>query len=117
MVTLTSLVLALGLCRDVKFLHIFFTITSLERQFPRVLDSFYHISSMPMSYFGNILIFFGVTLVLLGIIFSLGANIPFLGRLPGDIYIDREKFTLYFPLATSILLSIILSMILSLFRK
>jgi len=47
----------------------------------------------------------------------LSPKIPWLGHLPGDIVIKREKFTFYFPLGTSILISIILTLILYLFRK
>jgi len=61
--------------------------------------------------FGKILIFLGVLLFLLGIIFVLISKIPFLGKLPGDIYIKRKNFTFYFPIATCILVSIILSVI------
>lgn len=44
-------------------------------------------------------------------------KIPFLGRLPGDIFYKGEKFSFYFPLTTSILISILLTLIFSLFRK
>ncbi len=60
--------------------------------------------------FGKLLIFIGITLVLVGIMFTFTGKIPWLGKLPGDIYIKKENFTLYFPLATSILLSIALSL-------
>ncbi|WP_279384257.1 DUF2905 domain-containing protein [Geotalea toluenoxydans] len=48
---------------------------------------------------------------------SFAGKIPWLGRLPGDIYIKRENFSFYFPLATSILVSLLLSLILWLFRR
>ncbi|MBU1913142.1 MAG: DUF2905 domain-containing protein [Candidatus Omnitrophica bacterium] len=64
-----------------------------------------------MGGFGKILIFTGIILVVAGILFVFGAKIPWLGKLPGDIYIKKENFTFYFPLATSILLSIALSVI------
>jgi hypothetical protein len=64
-----------------------------------------------MAYFGKILIFSGIILTAVGILFIFGAKIPWLGKLPGDIYIKKENFTFYFPLATSILLSIALSVI------
>lgn len=64
-----------------------------------------------MVYFGKILILFGVILTVAGILFVFGAKIPWFGKLPGDIYIKKENFTFYFPLATSILLSIALSII------
>jgi len=65
-----------------------------------------------ISGFGKILIFIGIILIIAGILFMFGAKIPWFGKLPGDIYIKKENFTFYFPLATSILLSIILSLIL-----
>lgn len=67
--------------------------------------------------FGRILIFLGAILIIAGFVFTLSGKIPWLGRLPGDIYIKKENFTFYFPLATSILLSIILSVILFLIRR
>jgi len=67
---------------------------------------------MDINGFGKILIFFGVILVTIGILFVFSGKIPWLGKLPGDIYIKKDNFTFYFPLATSIFLSIILSLIL-----
>ncbi|MFA5389664.1 MAG: DUF2905 domain-containing protein [Candidatus Omnitrophota bacterium] len=64
-----------------------------------------------MSGFGKILIFLGIILTAAGILFMFGAKIPWFGKLPGDIYIKKENFTFYFPLATSILLSVILSIV------
>jgi len=55
--------------------------------------------------------------VALGLIFSFGGKIPWLGHLPGDIYIQRERFTFYFPLTTCILISVIISLVLYLFRR
>ena len=70
-----------------------------------------------MAFFGKILILFGILLVILGLIFSFFGKIPYLGKLPGDIYIKKENFTFYFPLATCILISIILSLIFYLISK
>ncbi len=70
-----------------------------------------------MGDFGKILIYLGLFLVVLGLIFSFGGKIPWLGHLPGDIYIQRERFTFYFPLATSILISIVITLVLYLFRR
>ena len=70
-----------------------------------------------MEGFGRILIVAGVVLVLLGMVFSFGAKIPWLGHLPGDIVIRRGNFTFYFPLATSVLISAVLTLILYLFRR
>jgi len=59
---------------------------------------------------GKILLVFGAVLIGLGIFFILFNKIPFLGKLPGDIYIHKKNFTFYFPLATSVLISVILSL-------
>ena len=66
---------------------------------------------------GKILIILGVVLVVVGLGFMFADKIPYIGRLPGDIYIKREKFSFYFPLATSIIISIILTILFSIFRK
>lgn len=63
------------------------------------------------------LIIIGLILVAIGVLFMLGGKIPWVGRLPGDIYIKRENFTFFFPLATSIIVSIIFSLILYLFLR
>lgn len=59
----------------------------------------------------------GGVLLVLGAVFSFGGRIPWLGRLPGDIVIERENFRFYFPLATSIVISVILSLLAALFRR
>jgi len=66
---------------------------------------------------GKMLIFLGIFIILIGLLLMIGDKIPFVGRLPGDIIIRKEKFTFYFPLATCILLSIILTLLFTLFRK
>jgi hypothetical protein len=71
----------------------------------------------PLGSLGKILIIFGIVLVVIGFILILGDKIPWIGRLPGDIYIKRDKFTFYFPLMTSIIISILLTLLFALFRK
>jgi len=66
---------------------------------------------------GKLLILLGVFIIIMGLLLLIGEKIPFLGKLPGDIVIKREKFTFYFPITTSILISIILTLAFSLFRK
>jgi len=63
-------------------------------------------------YIGRFLIILGIVISAIGGILLLSGKIPWLGRLPGDIIVQRKNFTLYFPLATSILLSVILTFIL-----
>jgi hypothetical protein len=69
--------------------------------------------SEPLGYIGKFLIVFGIIIALVGILLVVFRNtgIPFLGKLPGDIVIQKKNFTLYFPVATSVLLSIILTLI------
>ena len=59
----------------------------------------------------------GGVLLVVGALLSLGPRLPWLGRLPGDIVIERENFRFYFPLATSILISILLSLVAMFFRR
>lgn len=70
-----------------------------------------------LSSLGRMLMIIGVIIFFLGGLLLLGGKIPFIGRLPGDIYIKRENFTFYFPLATGILLSILLTVILNIFFR
>jgi hypothetical protein len=72
---------------------------------------------LTMSSLGKTLIVIGLVVALIGVILTLAGRIPWLGRLPGDIYVKRENFTFYFPLATSIIISLLLSFLLWLFRK
>ncbi len=71
-----------------------------------------------MENIGKTLIFIGLFIAFIGVLFLFFEKLPFnLGRLPGDIYIKRDNFVFYFPLATSILLSIFLSLIFILISK
>lgn len=63
---------------------------------------------------GKFLLIFGGILVILGLFFLLGGKIPLLGKLPGDIFIQKGKFQCYVPLATCILVSLGLSILLNL---
>ncbi len=60
---------------------------------------------------GRWLIMIGLITAAVGVMVVFASKIPFLGRLPGDIFLKKDNFTFYFPLATSILLSIVLSLI------
>lgn len=66
---------------------------------------------------GKTLIAFGLLLVLIGLLFTFGGKFPWLGKLPGDIRIERDNFSFYFPLGTSVLLSLIFSFLFWLFRR
>lgn len=63
---------------------------------------------------GKLLIFFGVVIVIVGFGIILFGKIPGLGKLPGDIVIQRDNFSCVFPIVTSILLSIVLTVVLNL---
>ena len=65
---------------------------------------------------GRWLIIAGVVLVVLGLAWPLLGKLG-LGHLPGDIRVEREGFSFYFPITTGILVSIVLSLILWIFRK
>ena len=73
--------------------------------------------SVDLQPLGRALVLFGVILALLGLLLLAGPKIPWLGRLPGDLVIQRERFAFYFPLASSLLVSLILSLILWLFSR
>ena len=62
---------------------------------------------------GRALLFVGIAVALLGLLFMLGPKIPFIGRLPGDFIFRRGDSAFYFPLATSIVVSIVLTVLLN----
>ncbi len=66
---------------------------------------------------GRILIILGAVLIAAGLVILGVQKLPFLGKLPGDILIKRERYTFYFPIATSIIISILVSLILYLINK
>jgi len=61
--------------------------------------------------FGWLLLVLGLGIAGLGLLWILVPSIPWLGRLPGDIRIERETFRFYFPLVTCLLLSLLLSLL------
>ncbi|HEX6321528.1 MAG TPA: DUF2905 domain-containing protein [Burkholderiales bacterium] len=65
---------------------------------------------------GRWLILFGLLLVVLGLAWPLIAKLG-LGRLPGDLRIEREGFGFYFPITTSLVVSIVVSLLLWFFRR
>lgn len=70
-----------------------------------------------MNPIAKFLVLAGLLLVAAGLLFLLADKLPWLGKIPGDITIRRDRFTFYFPLGTCILLSVILSLLYWLFRK
>ncbi|MBI2528439.1 MAG: DUF2905 domain-containing protein [Candidatus Rokubacteria bacterium] len=74
-----------------------------------------------MSDLGKILVVFGAVMIVLGAILlfagNLSGKVPWIGRLPGDIYIERGTWSFYFPLATCIIISIALTLIFTLLGR
>jgi uncharacterized protein YybS (DUF2232 family) len=66
---------------------------------------------------GRMLVVVGLLLAALGLVLTFAGKVPWLGRLPGDIVVERPSFRLYLPLTTSILLSLLLSGALWLLRR
>lgn len=62
---------------------------------------------------GKILITVGVLLILIGVILLVFNKIGFLGKLPGDIHVQKKNFEFHFPIVTCIVASILLSLLLS----
>ena len=70
-----------------------------------------------MAPFGKMLLFAGLLVAAIGALFLLSDKVGWIGRLPGDITIRRENFTLHLPLATCLLVSAIVSLLFWIFRK
>ena len=66
---------------------------------------------------GKLLIVLGGITVVVGVLVLLAARIPWLGRLPGDVVVQRGPVTFYFPVVTSIVVSIVLTVLLNLFLR
>ena len=73
--------------------------------------------SKEMHDFGRFLVIIGVIIVVIGLMLWSGFAPKWLGRLPGDIRIERGNFGFYFPIVTCIVISIVLTLIFSLFRR
>ena len=70
-----------------------------------------------MAPLGKGLVLLGLLLIAAGALLWAFGRVPYIGRLPGDIYIRRGNASFYFPLATCIILSIVVSAILALMRR
>lgn len=69
------------------------------------------------SFLGKILLGFGLLLALMGLLLLGLGKLFSIGRLPGDIYVQKGNFTFYFPLVTSLILSLILTILLNIFWR
>jgi len=74
-----------------------------------------------MSEFGRMFLVLGIVMVIVGLILlatgSWSGRASWIGRLPGDIYIERGSWSFYFPLATCLIISVILTLVFSLFGR
>jgi hypothetical protein len=66
---------------------------------------------------GKTLIVIGVVIVAVGCVLLLAGRVPWLGRLPGDIYIRRGNVSFYFPVVTSLVVSVLLTLLFWLFSR
>ncbi len=70
-----------------------------------------------MTDIGKTLIILGLLIALVGVVLTFVGRVPWLGRLPGDIHVQRGNWSFYFPLATSLVLSVVLSLVFYLFGR
>lgn len=70
-----------------------------------------------MTPLGKQLVAVGLGIVALGLLLMLAGKLPWLGKLPGDIHIKRENYSVYVPLTTSLLLSLVLSLVMWLLKR
>jgi len=62
---------------------------------------------------GKILLIFGGVIVIVGLLLVFSQHIPFLGKLPGDIFVKKDNFSFYFPIVTFLIISIVLTIIIN----
>ena len=70
-----------------------------------------------MNDLGRSLIVVGVLIVVVGAVLMLAGRVPWVGRLPGDIYIQRGNWSFYFPVVTSLVVSVLLTLLFWLFGR
>ena len=70
-----------------------------------------------MNDIGKPLIVLGLLIALAGLVLVFVGRVPWIGRLPGDIYIQHGNWSFYFPIATSIVLSLVLTLLFWLFGR
>ena len=66
---------------------------------------------------GKLLTLLGAIIFIIGLLLHFGKDFGILGKLPGDIHIEKENFSFYLPVTTSILISVIISLVLFIFSK
>lgn len=70
-----------------------------------------------MTALGKALIALGLLMALIGVLLVFSGKMPWIGRLPGDIYLRKGNFSFYFPLTTCVLISLLLSLLFWLLRR
>jgi len=65
-----------------------------------------------MAFIGKTLITIGIIMALIGIALLSADKIPWIGKLPGDIFIQRKNFSFYFPITSCLIVSVVLSLVL-----
>ena len=73
-----------------------------------------HLSGDGFASFGKTLMIFGLLLLIVGAVVYFGGKYTSLGRLPGDIHIEKENFSFHFPIVTSLIVSVVLTVVLNL---
>lgn len=66
---------------------------------------------------GKLLVTVGLALALVGVLLMSGVGFGWVGRLPGDIHVERDGFSFHFPIVTCLLVSLILTVLLALLRR
>ena len=66
---------------------------------------------------GKTLVVLGLVIAAVGVVILLVGRVPWLGRLPGDVHVERGNWSFYFPLTTSILVSLLLTLVLYLLGR
>jgi hypothetical protein len=66
---------------------------------------------------GKLMIVGGLAIIIVGLFLTFGNKIPLIGRLPGDVFIQRGNFRFYFPIVTGLILSIVLTVLANLVLK
>jgi hypothetical protein len=72
---------------------------------------------MDLQTFGRWLVGVGILIVVVGGILMVSGKVPFIGRLPGDIYIKRENFSFYFPVVTCLVIGLLITLLFRLFGR
>ena len=84
---------------------------------PATLEEDSDAVSSSMRDLGRVLVVFGGAIVVVGLLLWSGVGAGWLGRLPGDIRVERGSSTFYFPIVTCIVVSVVLTLIMSFFRR